>query len=346
MKISKEVKTGFFAILSITLLILGINFLKGSSFFGGDDTYYAYFTNSSGVTPASPVVVNGVEVGKIMEVRLTNDADSLKKVRIKFNVQVDNFRIPKSSKVTVGSIELLSKGLIIEPGFYEERQGEYKPGDEIMGYVAVDIIDQVKLYVEPVNQKLQALMASVDDVIGSISAFWDTSATSSIEMSLDEVRIAIHRFGVVAEDIEQLIKSEKVRISNIFANAESITQNLKESNEKIASIIGNVDKITEDLVSADFKKVINTAEQAINNLSDVLNDINDGKGTLGKLAKDDKLYNELVKSNKSLQDLLNDLELHPERYVHFSLFGKKSKGVVLKPSQEEKLIKILDSIPD
>lgn len=346
MKYTKEIKTGFFAILAIVLLILGINFLKGSSFFGGDRIYYAYFLNSGGVTAASPVVVNGVEVGKIMSVKLTNERDSLKRVLIKFSIQDDGFEIPKSAKLTVGAIELLSKGLIIEPFAYEEKTGFYKPNDYIMGYVSVDIISQVKMYVEPVNQKLQKLMTSVDNVVTSISAFWDTTATSSLEGSLDEVRIAIHRFGEVAKDLEGLIKSEKVRISNIFAHVESITNNLKQSNEKIAGIIGNVNKITDDLVTADFKKVIKSAEDAINSLTGVLNDINEGKGSLGKLAKDEKLYNELVKSNKSLQDLLNDLELHPERYVHFSLFGKKSKGVVLKPSQEEKLIKMLDSIPE
>lgn len=346
MKYSKEIKTGVFAILAIVLLVLGINFLKGSSFFGGDKVYYAYFTNSGGVTAASPVVVNGVEVGKVMSVKLTSNADSSKRVLMTFTIQVDDFKIPRESKLTVGSIELLSKGLIIDPAVPRSDDDFYKPGDYIKGYVSADIINQVKLYLDPVNLKLQKLMGSIDEVVGSISAFWDTTATSSIEGSLEEVQVAIHRFGVVAADVEDLIKSEKLRISNIFSNVESITQNLKASNEKVASIIGNVEKISDDLVTADFKKIIKSAENAINSLTGVLNDINEGKGTLGKLAKDDKLYNELNKSNKALQDLLNDLELHPERYVHFSLFGKKTKGVILKPSQEEKLIHLLDSLPE
>lgn len=345
MKYSKEIKTGVFAILAIVLLILGINFLKGSSFFGGDKVYYAYFSNSGGVAAAAPVVVNGVIVGKVMEVKLTGSSDSTKRVVMKFTIQVDDFKIPKSSKLTVGSIELLSKGLIIEPGVVTSDKDYYQPGDKIKGYVSADIINQVKIYLDPVNQKLQKLMGSIDQVVTDISAFWDTTATSSLEGSLKEVQIAIHRFGVVAADVEGLIKSEKARISNIFSNVESITHNLKASNEKISNIIGNVEKISDDLVTADFKKIIKSAENAINSLTGILNDINEGKGTLGKLAKDEKLYNELVKSNKSLQDLLNDLELHPERYVHFSLFGKKSKGVLLKPSQEEKLIQLLDSIP-
>lgn len=344
MKYKKEIKTGILAILAIVLLVLGINFLKGSSFFGGDDIYYAYFSNSGGVTAANSVVVNGVEVGKVMEVKITNDEDSLRKVEMKFSIQDKSFKIPKDSKITVGAIELLSKGMIIQPGTVEA--GFFNPGDKIQGETLVDIFSQVKLYIDPINVKLQKLMGSVDEVVNSFSAFWDTTATESLSGSLHDVQIAIHRFGEVAKDLQDLVKDEKVRIHNIFVNVESITDNLKASNEKITSLIGNVDRITDDIASADLKKVMGSAQSAIDKFTLILNDINEGKGSIGKLAKDDKLYDELVKSNKSLQDLLNDLELHPERYIHFSVFGRKSKGVVLKPSQEKKLIQVLDSITD
>ena len=62
MKFSKEIKVGVITVLAIIMLVTGINFLKGNSFFGGDDTYYAYFANSGGVLPASNVIVNGVIV--------------------------------------------------------------------------------------------------------------------------------------------------------------------------------------------------------------------------------------------------------------------------------------------
>lgn len=65
MKISKEIKTGVIAIVAIGLLVAGVNFLKGNSFFGGDEVYYAYFPNSGGVAVAGSVMVNGVPVGKL-----------------------------------------------------------------------------------------------------------------------------------------------------------------------------------------------------------------------------------------------------------------------------------------
>jgi phospholipid/cholesterol/gamma-HCH transport system substrate-binding protein len=53
--------------------------------------------------------------------------------------------------------------------------------------------------------------------------------------------------------------------------------------------------------------------------------INAGHGTLGKLAKNDSLYNNLNKSSENLEKLLRDLNNNPKKYVHFSIFGKKGE---------------------
>jgi phospholipid/cholesterol/gamma-HCH transport system substrate-binding protein len=344
MTISKELKTGIIAIFAITLLVLGVNFLKGNSFFGGDDVYYAYFSNSGGVVGSSSVIVNGVEVGKVLKVELTQDKDSAKRVLISFNIQDDNLRIPRSSAVEVGALDFFTKGMIIQPGS-DLSKGFYSPGDKIQGIVSVDIISQVKSYVEPINQKLQKMMNSVDGVIGSISAFWDTTATSSLEGSMQEVKIAIKRFGNVALEVEGLVQSEKVQLHNILRNVDDITTNLKLSNEKITAIVGNTKKITDDLVTADFKSVIGDAQKTIKTMNDLMKNASEGKGTLGMLLNDQKLYDELVNTNKELQNLVNDLQLHPERYIHFSVLGAKTKGVPITKIEEKKLRKLLDSIP-
>jgi phospholipid/cholesterol/gamma-HCH transport system substrate-binding protein len=54
----------------------------------------------------------------------------------------------------------------------------------------------------------------------------------------------------------------------------------------------------------------------------------------------------LNKTNAELQNLVNDIQLHPERYIHISVFGAKTKGVPLTGSEEKKLRKILDTIPN
>ncbi|MCE3295847.1 MAG: hypothetical protein K0R65_1561 [Crocinitomicaceae bacterium] len=343
MKISKEVKSGFIAIIAIALLITGVNFLKGYSFFGGDDTYYAYFPNSGGIMPASSVTLNGVPIGKIIAVDYVVNNPPDKRVKITFNIQDKNIKIPVGSEIKVGSLDLFNKGIIITMA-EDLSKGFYKPGSKLDGVVAQDMLQQVQAYADPITQKLQSLMSNVDKVVTSLSSFWDDTATSELEESMKEVKIAIKRLGNVAIEVESFVQTEKVHLDRIFDNVESITNNLKRSNEEIRAIVGNTKKITDDMVTADFKAVITEARETIQSLNTILTDASNGKGTLGKLVKDETFYNELVKTNVELQDLVADLKLHPERYIHFSVLGARSKGVTLTPNEEKKLRNLLDTL--
>lgn len=99
------------------------------------------------------------------------------------------------------------------------------------------------------------------------------------------------------------------------------------------------------MVTADFKSVVGDARKTLQSVNAILASAEKGEGTLGKLVKDQELYDQLVSTNKSLQNLLSDLQLHPERYIHFSVLGAKTKGVPLTSEEEKKLREILDKTP-
>ena len=345
MKYSKEIKAGFIAVLAIVIIVLGVNFLKGNSFFGGDDTYYSYMENSGQLMVASNVTLNGVVVGKVLAVEYVPNRPLKKRVKITFSIQNSSVVFPKGTIIEIGSLDLLSKGLLIQiPS--NSSVAYYKPGSVLPGRLSVDMVSQVKAYADPISQKLQAMMASIDKMVGSLSTFWDESATSEIEASLKEVKIAIARFGDLAKEIQDFVGEEKLQFARIMSNVENITLNLRKSNEQISSIIGNLKIVSDDLVTADFKSVILEAQTTLKKINYILAETNAGKGTLGKLVHDEKLYNELVESNKQLQELVDDIKKHPERYINISVFGGKSKGIKLNSTQEKKLTLLLDSLPE
>ena len=126
-------------------------------------------------------------------------------------------------------------------------------------------------------------------------------------------------------------------------NQASVTLNklLADSQSNLRSTLQNANKITTDLAKvsgelseAELNKVIADAQTTLNNLNTLLADIEGGKGTIGKLMKDEALYKDLDNSAKQLELLLQDFRLNPKRYVHFSIFGKKAK--VYEPKDEEK----------
>jgi phospholipid/cholesterol/gamma-HCH transport system substrate-binding protein len=343
LKITKEIKTAIIALLAIGLFVSGINFLKGNSFFGGDDVYYAYFEQSGQLTPASSVTINGVVIGKVLTVEYLPDGKEGKKVKIKFNIQNEDVKLPVGTYVEVGAMDLLTKGLIVHLGEMTPK-GFYKPGDALRGEVSVDMITQVKAYADPITNKLNGMVGAIDNLVTSFSSFWDTTATSSIAQSMKELKTTINRFGNVAKEVENLVAEEKVKFGSIMTNVSSITHNLKLSNDKITGILGNAQQLTSDLVSADFKTVILDAQTTLQKVNLILTEANNGTGTLGKLLGDEKLYDEIVNTNLSVQNLINDLQMHPERYIHFSVLGAKSKGVPLTKAEEKKLRKVLDTI--
>jgi phospholipid/cholesterol/gamma-HCH transport system substrate-binding protein len=344
-RFSKEIKAGLIAIFAIVFLVAGVNFLKGNSFFGGDRIFYAYFPNSGQIAPSNNVTLNGVIVGKVMTIEYVAKNPSSKKVKIGFSISEKNIQIPKGSRIEVGSLDLLNKGMLLylNPDL---SKGYVQPGEIIEGKLSVDMFSQVKQYADPISQKVQAMMSSVDKMVGSLSAFWDNTATSEIEGSMKEVKSAIRKLGNVANQMEGFVADEKVKFDRILTNVENITFNLKKSNEEITSIIGNSKKITDDILTSKYKDVISEAKDALKSFNDVLLKIKTGEGSIGLLLNDKKLYNELVNSNKDLQNLLQDLQKNPNRYIHLSVLGSKVKGTQLSPKDEKKLKKFLDSIPE
>jgi phospholipid/cholesterol/gamma-HCH transport system substrate-binding protein len=341
MKFSKEIITGITTVAAIGLLVVGINFLKGGSFFGGDDIYYAYFPSSGGVTPATSVYINQVEIGKVLEVEyMVGEQDSSKMVRMKFNIQKEGFKIPKGTILEAGGIDLFSKGIIVKVS-PDISQGYYKPGSSIQGEVSVDIVSQVEAYADPITQKLQVMMGSIDNMVKGVSSFWDETATSEIEASMREVKIAIKKFGSAAEQIEALVGDERVKISRIMSNVQSITETLKESDDQVKHILSNVKTVTDEMTTLDFKSVIEDAQKTLESVNAVLDAATNGNGTLAKLVNDEALYNELVETNIDLQRLLKDIQLHPERYIHFSVIGGKTKGANFSPDEEQELKEVV-----
>ncbi|MCC5923187.1 MAG: MCE family protein [Crocinitomicaceae bacterium] len=346
MKVSKEFKTGLVVIFATLLLIYGVNYLKGNSFFGGDDVYYAFFPTSGSLTPSSPVTLNGVEIGKILDVRIVSPSeyvDPKKRILVKFSIQNPEMRLAVGSDIQIVP-GVLSTSVQINQNFIADK-GYYRVGDTLIGSVSQEIQEQLEVHLLPLKRKMEDLMVSVDNIVASINAFWDTSAAYTMDAGLNEIKIAISRFSKVAYNLDNLIDDQKIKLSNIFDNVENITANLVETDKQIKSVVGNISNFTDTLMTVDFKNAIAEATVTMRRLNGLLETSSQGEGTIGKLLNDDQLYDELNRTNERLQELVQDLKEHPERYIHMSVFGTRIKGVPLTKQEERKLKAFLDTLP-
>ncbi|MEO9533339.1 MAG: MlaD family protein [Crocinitomicaceae bacterium] len=347
MRVSKEFKVGLLVVLGLLLLFVGVNFLKGGGIFQKNREFYAFFDNSSGLQPSNDVLLNGVKVGQVLSVELKED--DANKVKVKFGIDNNELMIPKTSEVWLISSDILgTKALdlkIFTDSLPAQELAYYVDQDTFQGaFLEVDLQTQINQEILPLKKKTEELIGSVEDIIVSVNAFWDTSAAYTIDESLYEVRDAISTFGELAQNLSVLISNETEQVDRILKDVHDITENLSGKSDKISNVIDNISAISDTLADSDIKSVIDETKTTLTELNGVLADVNSGKGTMGKLLHTDSLHNELIETNQSLQNLLDDFGANPNKFVHFSIFGRKVKGFQTTNEREKILDEIIDSV--
>lgn len=316
MKVTREFKTGVFAVVVIALFIWGYNYLKGINLFDGKiNTYFTEYNNVQGLNTASVVTINGVEVGKVVSIKFNKDPKKRGQLIVEFSI-LEDFQFSKKSIAKIYSASLMGgKSLAVVPSYDGEMA---KPGDYLKGEIESDIFSTVTEKLNPLQAKVENVIVKADSLLGNLNDIVDTKTRTNIKQSVAQLNETITNFNTASKDLSLLVSNNKEKLDKTFANAELMTSNFK--------------KISDTLVNANLGVTVKKLKTTVTNLNQVLGEINSGKGSLGKLLKDESLYSNLSNASKELEELLRDMKLHPKRYVHFSLFGKKDKGY--KPTSE------------
>jgi phospholipid/cholesterol/gamma-HCH transport system substrate-binding protein len=325
MKVSKEFKVGLLVVLGILLLYVGVNFLKGNSIFGQNREYYAVFDNTNGLKTSNEVQVNGFKIGMVSSVGL-HPSDP-RKILVKYTITDDELLVPIGSTVELISSDFLgTKALELHMNLDPVVADQYiEIGDTLQSTVQIGIADQINEELLPLKKKTEELIGSVESIIVSINSFWDTSAAYTIDESLYEFRDGIAKFGDLANSLTVLINEETKVVDDVLNNTKLITSNIANKSEEISKTIDNFSAISDTLASTDIKNVILETKATLTELNGVLTKVNNGEGSLGALLHTDSLHVELMQTNQAIQDLLIDMEANPNKYVHFSVFGRKTK---------------------
>lgn len=323
MKISKEFKIGIVVTIAIGLFIWGFNFLKGFNIFQKDYTLYAVYPKIDGLIEANPLLVNGFKVGQINKISLTKGNDGKYQVLVKFLVTED-IKIPKKSIAKAVSSDLLgSKAVEI---VYSDETEFVHSGDTLVAESEEGLKTAVSKQLQPLQKKAEGLISSIDSVMTIVQYVLNDKTRANLDKSFESIKKAILSLEQTAYKLDDLMETEKAKISAILGKINSIAGMLEKNTGKIENIIGNVSVMSDSLAKSDLKKAIADADKTLAELNRLVAQINAGQGTLGKLAKNDSLYVNLNKSSEDLDKLLKDLRINPERYIHFSVFGRKDKN--------------------
>lgn len=321
MKYSREIKVAVIVVISIALLIYGLNYLKGVDVLEKHREYYAVYDHIEGLLPDNAVQINGFKIGKVNQI--TFHPDNSGHIVVGFVVSGDAIRVPKNSVARISSLDLLgSKAISIELG---NSVVMAEPGDTILSAIQASLQDEVNKQVQPLKEKAEALISSIDSVMIVVQTVFNKNARENLTKSFESIQRAIETFERTSLRLDTLMAEEKNRINDIMRNIDFITKNIRSSNDQLTNIINNISTFSDSLVKADIVSTIEHTDKAMTEFSGIIQRINKGEGTVGMLVKNDSLYKNLELSAGALENLLKDLEQNPKRYVHFSIFGKKDK---------------------
>jgi len=306
MKISNETKVGTLTAISITLLILGFNFLKGKNLFNKKATMYVTFIKVEGLNISDAVKINGLRVGSVEGMQ--EGDKNLDHVAVAFQLTRD-INIPVDS---YGKSEAY---IVVTMGKSKEF---LKDGDTIKGLASPGLVQDLKAYLVPTIDNANHTLLTIDSAVKKIGSVFDQENKKNLGELLAHLNQTL-----------ELLNNELTPATGDLAksidNINSFTLNLKKNNDSVSAIINNTAKLTRELSSGQIGTTLGALEKSINQLNTIVTEIKNGKGTVGKLATDDQLYKNLTSTTNSLNILLQDLRLNPKRYVQVSVFGKKDK---------------------
>jgi phospholipid/cholesterol/gamma-HCH transport system substrate-binding protein len=320
MKIGREIRIGVFGIVTLTLFIIGVNFIKGKDLFHRHRTFYAVYDATAGIQDAAPVLISGLSVGKVTAMRFVSDHSS--KVLLELTIYNPVF-IPSNSVARIFSLDLLgTKNVEIVLG---DSKTSAESGDTLTGGSQMSLTEEVNQQVAPIKAKAENLLSSLDTMVTVLQSVFNSETRKNINASFISIRSTLNNLESTSYNLDTLVYGQRKRMERIMFNIESITANIRENDKNISNILNNFSLISDTLAKANIAGTLANVNSVLMRVAAITEKIDTGGGTLGLLLNDQKLYENLNKSASQLDLLIEDMKLNPYRYVNFSVFPPSKK---------------------
>ncbi len=304
LKLSREIKTGIIVIGGILLFILGFSYLKSTPLFDDSKIFYAVYQNVGGLQTGTQVSINGFSVGKVNNIQFKDDTGYLV---VTFSVS-SSFEFSKNSKAELYDTGIIGgKGIQIKPVF--DGGPIAQSGDTLLTNTRPGLTELVQQKLAPLQIKVEGAVANADSLLMNVNEVLDDKTKKSLRESIQGLTSVVNSFQKSSASLNELLDTNKMHIDSSLSNINTLTSNFA--------------KFSDSIAATNLSATVRSLESTIKNLDALLGKMEKGEGTLGKLMKNEELYDNLTAASKELDLLLQDFRLNPKRYVNVSVFGKK-----------------------
>ncbi len=281
--------------------------MKNRSLYDKTRTFYAEYTNVQGLAPKSPITINGLKVGTVSEISFHP---------IKKGILVAHLKLSNDIKFSINSVAQIyspdfisGKSLKIDIAIDEGETA--MNGDTLIGIVDSGIMGMINEQIAPLQSKVENFVVHTDSVMQNINKLMNEENQKNIKESLASMNAVLRTFKSTAGNLEVMTR-EGGQIDSIMTGANKTMTNFAQ--------------ISDSIQAANIGATVAELQHSLKSFNVILDSMNAGNGTLGKLMQDEALYTNLNNSAKELEELLREVKEHPKRFVHVSVFGKKEKA--------------------
>lgn len=315
MKLKTETRVGIIAIVTIAILVWGLNFLKGKDLFGRQHTYYAVYDDIGGLLPTSYVFINGMKVGQVSKIKYADP--QMKQFIVRFEIP-SNLQLPSNSVAEVFNSDILgSKAMRVKMG---DAATYLTPGDTLLSHTEGSMLSEVGKILEPYTDKLENIINNADTVVNNLKKITDNETQHNFSSAMSNINSISQRLANLSANLDNIVDGEKTKIKDIITNVDSLSATLSNNSDKLQTIITNISDISDDVAKAKLGETLKRLNTTIDELSNTMSKISSKKGNIGKLINDDNLYDNLQKSIEDLDALIKDIKENPKKYIKVSVF--------------------------
>ena len=308
MRFTKEIKIGFLAIIGIMMSVFSYNYLKGINLFDKSRKFTISYEKVDGLSISNPVTMNGFKIGKVQKINF--NPNNTRELLV--DILIDNDVVfPKTSVAELYETGLIGgKAIAIIPD-YENDSTIAFDGDQLKGVIKPGLTELVNQILPQVQLQIEAVMKNAEIVFKNINTLFDEDTKQELRSSIEDFSNLTKSLSETSNEISSLITNNSDNISFAISDFKKASNNIK--------------SISESISSKEVSEISSNLNTLVNNLNSISKSLKESEGTVGQLINDKSIYNNLENATEKLNILIEDIKLNPERYINFSVFGRKNK---------------------
>ena len=303
MRFSKELKIGVFVVVVLTASFFLINYLRGEDIMNREIELVSQYDNVEGLVASVPVFIKGYKAGKVSEVVYQPESGNFK---VTCSIKKE-FAIPEDSRMTIYAVDIMGgKGVRIDLGSSDDMA---KDGDMLQPAFEPGLMDGLSAGIGPLLDKVNHTLDSLGVTVSGVNRVLSEKNTASIS------RTVAHLERTMAD------------VSQVVANVEGKSKELDQFVDALSAFAGKLDGLAAkvDTTMTGVKDFVGTLNESdidslVISFRELLENINDPNGTIGKLLNDGSVYDSVDLLLNDVDTLVRKIQENPKKYIRISVF--------------------------